>query len=264
MVSGQDFADSQYNIATHPVGRQTGSTFKVITLATALANGYSPERHRRRAEPRAACRSSSATPSTDQLGRRRGRLQRLWARDRRTRSTARSCASSTSVGQDKVIAMAHKMGITQDRPRPAHLTLSLGTSRQNTARDGHGDGHHRQRRRAPHALLRAEGRRRPTATSSIDESNQPPRRPGARPRRRRLRAERAARRGHRRHRHQGQRRRPRALRQDRHHRQHAPTRGSSARTPQLADRGVVRQPHRPTVSARASVATRRRRSCGRS
>ena len=42
MVSGQNFADSQTNIATSPDGRQTGSTFKVITLATALANGYSP------------------------------------------------------------------------------------------------------------------------------------------------------------------------------------------------------------------------------
>ena len=42
MVSGQDYALSQYNIATSPDGRQTGSTFKVITLATALANGYSP------------------------------------------------------------------------------------------------------------------------------------------------------------------------------------------------------------------------------
>src|SRR6478752_5411471 len=42
MSQTSDFADSQYNIATHPVGRQPGSTWKVITLATALANGYSP------------------------------------------------------------------------------------------------------------------------------------------------------------------------------------------------------------------------------
>src|SRR4029078_10191011 len=42
MVSGQDYNASQTNIATSPDGRQTGSTFKVITLATALAHGYSP------------------------------------------------------------------------------------------------------------------------------------------------------------------------------------------------------------------------------
>src|SRR5215207_1693522 len=42
MVSGQDWNASQTNIATSPDGRQTGSTFKVITLAAALLNGYSP------------------------------------------------------------------------------------------------------------------------------------------------------------------------------------------------------------------------------
>ena len=42
MVGGPDFSDSQYNIATHPIGRQPGSTWKVITLAAALQNGYSP------------------------------------------------------------------------------------------------------------------------------------------------------------------------------------------------------------------------------
>ena len=43
MIGGPDFADSQYNIATHPIGRQPGSTWKVITLAGALQNGYSPD-----------------------------------------------------------------------------------------------------------------------------------------------------------------------------------------------------------------------------
>ena len=42
---------SQYNIATHPNGRQTGSTFKVITLAAALAERLLAGRHRRRHEP---------------------------------------------------------------------------------------------------------------------------------------------------------------------------------------------------------------------
>ena len=43
MVSGQDYAVEKTNIATSSDGRQTGSTFKVITLAAALMNGYSPE-----------------------------------------------------------------------------------------------------------------------------------------------------------------------------------------------------------------------------
>ena len=42
MVAGQDFKDSQYNLATQ-ANRQTGSSFKGITLATALMRGYTPK-----------------------------------------------------------------------------------------------------------------------------------------------------------------------------------------------------------------------------
>jgi penicillin-binding protein 1A len=42
MVAGRSFKDSQYNLATQ-AARQTGSSFKGITLATALMNGYSPD-----------------------------------------------------------------------------------------------------------------------------------------------------------------------------------------------------------------------------
>ena len=42
MVGGRDFNESQYNIATHEVGRQPGSTWKIMTLGAALQNGYSP------------------------------------------------------------------------------------------------------------------------------------------------------------------------------------------------------------------------------
>ena len=42
MIPGPDFAVNQYNIATHPPGRQMGSTWKVVTLAAALTAGFSP------------------------------------------------------------------------------------------------------------------------------------------------------------------------------------------------------------------------------
>ena len=42
MVAGPGFEQSQYNIATSYPGRQAGSTWKVITLAAALENGFSP------------------------------------------------------------------------------------------------------------------------------------------------------------------------------------------------------------------------------
>ena len=43
MMKGSGFADSQFNIVTDGIGRQMGSTWKVITLATVLANNYSAE-----------------------------------------------------------------------------------------------------------------------------------------------------------------------------------------------------------------------------
>jgi penicillin-binding protein 1A len=44
MYTGKDFAENQYNPITNPDnGRQTGSSFKTITLATALEAGYSPK-----------------------------------------------------------------------------------------------------------------------------------------------------------------------------------------------------------------------------
>ncbi|MGQ0826686.1 MAG: transglycosylase domain-containing protein [Actinomycetota bacterium] len=42
MVAGENFEQSQYNLATQAV-RQTGSSFKAITLAAVLDLGYSPE-----------------------------------------------------------------------------------------------------------------------------------------------------------------------------------------------------------------------------
>jgi penicillin-binding protein 1A len=42
VVGGPNFQQSKYNLATQPPGRPTGSSFKGITLATALDEGYSP------------------------------------------------------------------------------------------------------------------------------------------------------------------------------------------------------------------------------
>jgi membrane peptidoglycan carboxypeptidase len=42
VVGGPGFEKSQYNLATQPPGRQPGSTYKMITLAAALEAGYSP------------------------------------------------------------------------------------------------------------------------------------------------------------------------------------------------------------------------------
>ena len=123
MVGGPDFADSQYNIATHAPGRQPGSTWKVITLAAALANGYSPNDT---VDGSARCGvpkffGNATTINSEGEG---GGNETLW--DAIAGSV--NCAFvrlSTSVGQDKVMEMAHQMGITQLTLFP-HLTLSIG------------------------------------------------------------------------------------------------------------------------------------------
>ena len=123
MSQTSDFADSQYNIGTHPVGRQPGSTWKVIALAAALANGYSANDSINGSAP-CSVPSKFGNATTINSEGHGGGSESLWA------ATAGSvnCAFvrlSTSVGQDKVMDMAHKMGITQQRLFP-HLTLAIG------------------------------------------------------------------------------------------------------------------------------------------
>ncbi len=126
MVSGQDYNASQTNIATSPDGRQTGSTFKVITLATALSNGYSPNDTVDGSSPCSVAGFDGYTVN-DEPG---SGTYNLW--DASAYSV--NCAFvrlATSVGEDKVIDMAHKMGISKQNLEP-FLTLTLGVFGQNT------------------------------------------------------------------------------------------------------------------------------------
>jgi penicillin-binding protein 1A len=132
MVSGQDWNDSQTNIATSPDGRQTGSTFKVITLATALMNGYSPADMVDGNSPCSVPHDADGVPlegqtQNDEPG---GGTMPISA----ATSGSVNCAFvriATSVGEAKVIDMAHKMGITKQNLQ-AYLTLTLGVFEQNT------------------------------------------------------------------------------------------------------------------------------------
>jgi penicillin-binding protein 1A len=127
MVGGPSFTGNEYNIATHYPGRQPGSTWKIITLVTALANGYSANDTVDGSSP---CSVESQFP---------GLPPDTWPRNNegdggrsttiRTATTGSVNCSfvrlSTSVGQDNVIAMANRIGITQ--PLQRVLNLSIGT-----------------------------------------------------------------------------------------------------------------------------------------
>jgi penicillin-binding protein 1A len=98
----------------------------VITLATALENGYSPQDVVDGSTP-CSVPGYEGFSVNDEEG---GGPMSLWS------ATAGSvnCAFvrlATSVGEDKVIAMAHKMGITKSNLQP-YLGLTLGIFEQNT------------------------------------------------------------------------------------------------------------------------------------
>ncbi len=98
----------------------------MITLATALANGYSPNDIVNGSSPCSVPGFEGFTVNDEPGG---GNIP-LWD------ATAGSvnCAFvrlATSVGEDKVIDMAHKMGISKTNLQP-FLTLTLGVFEQNT------------------------------------------------------------------------------------------------------------------------------------
>jgi penicillin-binding protein 1A len=120
LVGGPNFADAQYNLATQG-SRQPGSTFKMITLATALESGYSPEDQ---VDGAAGCRfdipgQAPWTPGGHGMG-------IITLRDATVFSI--NCAYARLImglGPDKVAALAHTMGITH--PVPPYPSITLGT-----------------------------------------------------------------------------------------------------------------------------------------
>jgi membrane peptidoglycan carboxypeptidase len=107
MADNRPFNESKFNLATDGAGRQVGSSFKVTTLATILANGYSRNDQVDGTDP-------CTVPGFGREGTRNAEPGGgLMTVDKATADSV-NCAfvrMSTGVGIDKVIDMAQKMGM---------------------------------------------------------------------------------------------------------------------------------------------------------
>jgi penicillin-binding protein 1A len=129
MVGGPNFGVDQYNIATHPVGRQPGSTWKIITLVAALANGYSPNDVVDGTEPCPVPSQFPHVPPDQYPNNSADGAENGPHTISVSTSASINCAFvrlSTSIGLTRVIDMAHALGLTQNTLTPI-LNLSIGT-----------------------------------------------------------------------------------------------------------------------------------------
>jgi penicillin-binding protein 1A len=129
MSDNRPYSEAKFNLATDGAGRQVGSSFKVTTLGTVLQNGYS---RNDQIDGGAPCRVPGFPgQSTNAGGEGEGGIM-----DIQTAATESvNCAfvrMSTSVGLEKVIDMAQKMGMrpTVSGRQPVNewrvLTFALG------------------------------------------------------------------------------------------------------------------------------------------
>ena len=170
MVGGPDFAESQYNIATSADGRQTGSTWKVITLAAALENGYSPTDIVDGSSPCSVPGYfGDGAPTTNPDG---GRPHRPLGGDRGLGELRVRASRRRASGYDKVIDDGPRHGHHPEHPRSGILNAHLGTSRPRRE-NGHGDGDDRQRRRAPQRRTSCRRSSGPTARWSSTSNRAP-------------------------------------------------------------------------------------------
>ncbi len=131
IVAGPGFEKSQFNLATMPApyGRQPGSTFKAIVLATALENGYSVKDSIDGSSPCTlkikGLKVDPANPIRTRNAEGSGGVQSL----RSATVNSVNCAYfrlGAAVGLDKVVEMAKRLGVTH--PLNPYFSLSIGSS----------------------------------------------------------------------------------------------------------------------------------------
>lgn len=123
MVGGPGFADAKYNLATQGE-RQPGSTYKAITLATAINDGFSPNDTvsgtspctiHANGYPEWITSNAEGGAGTETL--------------RNALSSSVNCAFAriiSAVGPPRVAEMAHRLGVSHEVP--SYLSITLGTN----------------------------------------------------------------------------------------------------------------------------------------
>ncbi len=119
MVGGQDYSESQYNLAL-TTNRQMGSSFKAIVLAAAIDSGMNPEILLDCSSP------MQITPTW--------KVKNYGNYQYGVRSLASATAISSNtgyaqvaeaIGVEKIISMAHALGVTSDIPQ--YYSIALGS-----------------------------------------------------------------------------------------------------------------------------------------
>ncbi len=121
MVGGRDFRTQQFNVAVQGSGRQPGSAFKPFVLATALANGVSPEQTFE-SGPIKLPVCDKTWSVTGAGGGRRGPMRLREATEKSVNSVYAKLI--TEIGPEKVVSTAVDMGLRKGMdPVPA---IALG------------------------------------------------------------------------------------------------------------------------------------------
>ena len=121
MVGGRDFKTQQFNVAAQGQGRQPGSAFKPFVLATALAQGVSPEQTFESGPVKLAV-GSKMWSVTGAGGGARGPMRLRQATEKSVNSVYAKLI--TDIGAEKVVATGEKMGLGPGiKPVPA---IALG------------------------------------------------------------------------------------------------------------------------------------------
>ncbi len=126
LVGGPNFQDTKFNLATDGQGRQVGSAFKVFTLMAALESGILPVDTISGAEPCPIDNAGGGAPVWSPANVEGQAAGTLTVAEATIRSV--NCAYARlikRVGPQKVVDVAHRMGITN--PLGAHLSLTLGS-----------------------------------------------------------------------------------------------------------------------------------------